>query len=334
MQTLTFKLKVDEYKDYTDIFDAHDIILLNGARGVGKSYPTAEYISKMLQENQDAKFVYMRIDDSELHTVISWAKDLKLEDISMCPQNIISRGKPNKGDILLRGFDDNGACIYERIIGKCISLESSHYFKSGNYSEFVACVFEEYTRAYMHPLKEEKYIFNFLENIHTLFRNRPKKVFCIGNNLQSIPLFEQEIKANSGNEPDDIFSNPIKIKIFRPESRQAKSKYQKYLRGELYDTDDFVVKIKEFEIIYINKDFTMLQHIIHPDKYLIRESRKDDYIEEYADHFNEIKVLIRRKAKSEFYFRDAKIEKYFKLHYKEFIEELTEYLCEKGRRYL
>lgn len=92
MQTKTIKLNKGEYTDLLDEFENHDIILLNGARGSGKSYPTAKYISRLLIKDPDAKFIYMRILTNELSTAISWCDDLLLSQISGCDINEVTRG--------------------------------------------------------------------------------------------------------------------------------------------------------------------------------------------------------------------------------------------------
>lgn len=105
MLTKTIKLKQNEFTDFKDEFNEHDFIILSGARGSGKSYPVAKETSRLLVENPEGIFIYMRIRKQELATFIGWCRDLELEEISGCEKNLLTRGSPTAGDIKLTGLN-------------------------------------------------------------------------------------------------------------------------------------------------------------------------------------------------------------------------------------
>lgn len=331
METLTVKLKKGEYTNFTSEFENHDCIILKGARGSGKSYPTAQYIGKKLEENPEEKFVYMRISKEELSTYASWCKDLNLSKICKTENYELTRGTPTKGDIKLTAFDDEGKIIYERIIGKCVSLEKSAEFKSGNYDEFSYLVFEEYTRKKMNPKNEEDYVFNFFENIVSFFRDREKKVFLLSNNFQNIPLLDRGIDETQG----EIFFNPLKIKIFREiEKGEKTNAFLSYLNGEKYEDDSFKIRVNEFFPLYSNKFFIIKQHVIYSKKFYISANKENLKINYRENEFLLLKYFCQTSASNEFYYQNTNIEKIFTEKYFSILAEISAFCVEKGSRFI
>lgn len=326
MITKTIKLSENEYTNFTNEFTEHDVICLTGARGAGKSYPVAKFVSKMLEDDEQAKFVYMRITDAELHTFSSWCSDLNLKKISGADKYKLQRGKPTKGDILLTGYNEDDDLISERIIGKCISLESSHLYKSGKYDDFNIIVFEEYTRVGMNNNNEKRYVFNFLENVISVFRDRDKKIFLLCNSLKTIPLLERSIKELKGN----IFKNPIKIKIFRKNKENKTNNFLAYLNGEIYEDKDFKINLKEFYIIYSNKLFVIHQHRIYDHIFYVSNNSNNKKILYNIPQYLNLKYFCKRSHSNEFYFQNKGVEVLFVDKYSSLLSEITLFLSEKA----
>lgn len=328
MKTKTIKLNEKEYTNFTNEFIEHDVVILTGARGSGKSYPTAKYIKKMLIEDTESKFIYMRIRNEELSTFLSWCDDLDLNEISNNSFSVtLKRGNPTRGDILLLGYNENGDEIFSRIIGKCVSLESAHTFKSGKYDEFKALVFEEYTHITMNPVNEKRYVFNFLENVVSIFRERDKKIFLLCNNLKNIPLLDRSIDELTG----DIFKNPIKIKIFRKSKNKTTNNFLSYLNGELYDDEKFSINMSEFRIIYVNKDYTIYNHLIYNKKYYITANKINRTKIYNSYDYLDLKLFCQSSSSNEFYYQNSTVEKNYIKNYDNLIKEITLLLATKGR---
>lgn len=331
IETLTIKLNKNEYTNFNDIFDKHDVIILNGARGSGKSYPTAKYISNILKNDLDAKFIYMRNRKDELATFNGWCKDLDLFKLADYPEAIsLRRGVPTKGDITLFGLDESGHEISARTIGKCMSLESSHDYKSGKYDEYCAIVFEEYAHRKMHPNNENAYVFNFLENIETVFRNREKKIFLIANNFKNMPLLERAINELVGEK----FKNPIKIKIFRKSDMNKTNSFVAYLNGEVYDDDEFRVNVDEFRVLYTNKDFVIKQHKVLPQKIYVQFNKSNKTYMYKEDDFLKLKYFCQRITMIEFYYQSPAVEYAFQNNFINFTREITNYTAVAGAKYI
>ena len=331
MITKTVKLGRGEYTDFKDEFTKHDIKFLTGARGAGKSYPCAKYISHRLITEPDKKFIYMRIRDAELATFASWCTDMDLETLAGTPIFKLVRGRPTKGDICLLGYDEDGKQISERIIGKCVSLESSHIFKSGKYTDFITIVFEEYTHLGMNANHEKHYVFNFLENVVSIFRNRKKDIFLLCNNLKTIPLLDTAVDELTG----EMFENPIKIKIFRKSSEENKAnKFLAYLNGEIYEEDDFAVNISEFFPIYTNSLYVVKQHKIYQRKFYITANKAKDSLVYDEVGFLRLKNFLLSSADNEFYFQNTGVEKTFILDYQKLLAEISKFCSDFGSRYI
>lgn len=332
MITKTIKLEPNTFTNFMDELDLNDVIFLTGARGVGKSYPSAKKVKEMLLADANAKFAYMRIRNEELATYESWCKDLDLLEIAEGSESVkLERGKPGKGDICLTGYDAEGIQVYRRIIGKCISLETAHQFKSGKYDEFVAIVFEEYAHVSMTPANEEKYVFSFLENVVSIFRDRPKKIFLMANNLKTLPMLEREIDALTG----DIFVNPIKYKIFRKrggeKKTKSKSKFLDYLDGELYEDDTFKVRINEFFKLYTNKDFVIYQHMVYNRKFYVTGNKANERMYYREIEYQRLKYFCQGSSLNEFYYQHNGIEKMFFEQYVDTLAEISQLLSENSR---
>lgn len=328
MKTKTIKLEPGEYTNFTTEFDEHDVILFNGARGSGKSYPVAKEISRLLEENENAKFIYMRISKQELATFGGWCRGLNLEKISGCEKVKLERGKPTAGDIMLRGYDEEDLLVYERVIGKCVSLESSALIKSDNYDEFVAIVFEEYARLKMNPNNERTYVFNFMEALETVFRERKKRVYCICNNFNTIPLLDSLVDELTGTKID----NPLKIKIFRNGNKD--NPFLAYLNGEVYDDDEFEVNVNEFFILYTNKDYVIKQHMVYNKKYYITENKANKKITYSEPEYLMLCNFCKLSSVNEFYYQNSKVETQFIRNYQKILREITRFLAENGSRFI
>lgn len=334
MLTKTIKLNPGEFTNFTTEFYEHDLIILSGARGRGKSRPTAKHIStEFLEKDEGSKFGYMRIRNDELATFAGWCDDLHLTSITGgAHSNKLVRGRPGKGDITLLGYDTEGMQTFSRTIGKCISLESAADFKSGKYDEFKALVFEEYARLNMNPKEEKRYVFNFLETVTSIFRNRPKKIFLICNNLNSIPLLDRAVDELTGK----IFLNPVKFKIFgrKGEGEDKANKFMAYLNGELYENDDFIAKIEEFITIYTNRDYIVMKHKVYPNKYYILENKRKEAIGYKEETYLRLKFFCVNSSNNEFYFQTGGLERNFSLGYTSLLAEISSFLSAHGWKFI
>lgn len=330
METKTIKLGPDEYTNFDNEFKDHDVIILTGARGAGKSYPVAKFVSDMI--GKESKFVYMRTNDRELSTFAGWCQDLNLDSLSEFSHTYnLKRGKPHRGNIMLEGINEDGLVTFERIIGQCMSLESSHIYKSGRYDEFVCMVYEEYAHLNMNPKVEERAVFNFLENVETIFRKREKKIFLMANNLKTLPLIERTIVEETGT----TFKNPIKIKIFRKAVEGKKiSRFRQYMNGELYEDDSFIPRINDFVLLYTNKKYIVRIHKVYPRKFYVQtnlERKKKIYTE--LDYLS-LKIFCQQSSNNEFYFQNKSVEAIFTSEYNQFVNEIAFFISEKGHRFL
>lgn len=331
METRTIKLNKGEYTDLKGVFDNHDVIILNGARGSGKSFPSAKFISEHLEKNKDSKFFYMRNRDKELATYHGWCKDLNMKALTNGAFTYkIDRGKPTRGDISLTGISEEGDVLEERVIGKCISLESSADYKSGNYSEFDIVVFEEYTTLQMNPENEKRYVFNFLENIESIFRDRPKKIILISNNFKNIPLLERAIDELTGEK----FNNPIKIKIFRKGNKSKTNAFLEYINGEIYNDDEFKVIRDQFKPLYSDKDYVINRHYVYPRKYFVEPNNRKFKMYYREDDYLMLKMFCQGASNNEFYYKDRATEKRFILDYTKVLNRCVEVLCGRGLKYI
>lgn len=332
MLTKTIKLEKGEYTNFEhSFFDAHDVIMLTGARGRGKSFPCAKYISAILERHEEKKFAYMRMRNIELATYNGWCGDLNLQRIANdAYRTKLSRGDPTAGDILLRGYDEEDMQIFERVIGKCMSLESAADYKSGKYDEFSAIVFEEYARYGMNPENEKTYVRNFLETVQTVFRNRPMKIFLLANNLKSIPLLETAIEELTG----EIFVNPVKVKIFGKSPANKTSNFMAYLNGELYDDDDFIVIPDEFDGLFSNKEYIIKKHRVYPNKYYVMQNKTNEKVFYREQEFLRLQRFCVQSSNNEFYYQNSGVEKRFILGYRNILTEISLLLSTHGARYI
>lgn len=336
MQIKTVKLEPGEYTNFTDEFTLHDVILFTGARGAGKSYPCAKFTKKYLIDNPTKKFVYMRISKDELATFEGWCKDLDILEIAEGADTAeLRRGTPTKGDICLIGFDVEGQQCYKRVIGKCISLESSALNKSGNFDDFDIVVFEEYARYKINPKNERDYVRHFLENVETIFRKREKRIYLMANNLKSIPLLENAIEEEviTEDNPEGMFLNPLKIKIFRRSNNVRRSKFRDYLNGELYDDDDFTPNIDEFFKLYSNSDYMLYQHMVYSKKFYVTANKNKEVLQYREPEFLKLKYFCQGSATNEFYYQNNGVEKAFSMNYPRFLSEVTKFMAVNGSRF-
>jgi len=329
MEIRTIKLEKGNYTNFNDEFNLHDVIIMNGARGAGKSYPTAKYVSSILENDETAKFVYMRNLKDELPTYAGWCSDLNLTKIAGCEIVRLERGKPTMGDITLFGEDENGNVVFERIIGKCMSLENSHKYKSGKYDEFKVIVFEEYSHLKMNATSEKTYCFNFLENVVTVFRDRPKKIFLLSNSLRTIPLLETAIEEMTG----ELFFKPIKFKIFRKNKANKQNEFLAYLNGELYKNDGAELPKDEFLPIHSNKQFILLSHKFLRNTYYIKANNLGIRHTHRKEHYIELRNFVERSAVNQFYYPDFKTERNFTCDYVNFTSEVRAFLCDYGYKF-
>lgn len=328
----TIKLNPGEYTNFDNEFDEHDVIMLNGARGSGKSYPSAKYISRMLLNDVNSKYIYMRNTKDELPTYRGWASDMDCELIAGSPEYELVRGTPTAGDITITGNDEeSGREISRRHIGKCVSLEKSKNFKSDKYDEYKAIIFEEYTFSGMSPNNEKTYVFNFIENVISIFRDRPKKIFLISNNFKNVPLLESAIENYTGK----IFKSPIKIKIFRRMNENEKQdEFMAYLNGEVYNADDFIVNISEFFPLYFNRMFTIKQHKIFSRKFYITGNKAGDKHTYNTEEFLRLKNFLLLGSNAEFYYQNISIEKEFTVEFPKLCREISKFISDYGTRYI
>lgn len=329
MEVKTIKLKQNEYTNFTEEFNTHDVIFLTGARGAGKSYPVARYVGEYLRLHDTKKFIYLRISNQELHTYAGWANNMNLHMLASSDYYKLTRGRPTAGDITLISYDSDGIEINNRIIGKCVSLESSHNFKSGDFSDFDIIVFEEYIQKQMTPEGEKRYVFNFLENVESIFRKRGKKIFILGNSLKTVPLLERAITELTG----ELFVNPIKYKIFREGNKSIKNDFLAYLNGELYDDDDFEVKINEFIPIFANKEFIIHMHKIYIIKHYVTRNEHNNKLNYKHENYFILQNFLRR-ATNEFYYKNNTVEREFIEKYPTVLKEITAFTIDNGYRYL
>lgn len=330
MEVKTIKLKQDEHTNIKHEFDKYDVIMLQGARGTGKSYPTADYVGEKLREDLKAKFVYMRNKKDELATFKGWCEDLKPKDLCGYDNYEFVRGKPVMGDITLKGFDDEGVLQYERVIGKCVSLETSSLYKSGHYDEFIAMVWEEYSTLKMNPENERTYVFNFLENVESFFRKRPKKIFLICNRLKNIPLLDRTIDKLT----PKMFENPVKYKIFKIDDENSDDEFISYLNGEVYNDDNFIPKSDEFFTIYTNKNWIIKQHKIYSDKVFILRNNQKLKINYREFEFLNLKRFCQRSSNIDFYYKTKNLEKSFYEDYPALIREIQSFVSDAGFRFI
>jgi len=316
METKTIKLKSGEYTNLKNDLKEHDIIFLTGARGSGKSYPTAKFVSEILENDPESKFIYMRINDKELATYESWCRNLnsdRLADESVSYK--FNRGDPTRGDITLIGFDENNKTVYNRIIGKCLSLESAHLFKSGVYDEFKIIVFEEYAHLNMNPESEKKYVFNFLENVISIFRDRDKKIILLCNNLKTIPLLETSITELTGT----LFKNPLKIKIFREKDKNTKNNFIDYINGERFDIDEFIYQEYQYRHFFTTKDFIIYYNIIYRNTYFIDFNHSKINMVYTEMNLIRLKNFLNMLSLNKFYYKNERVEREFLNDYKNII---------------
>jgi hypothetical protein len=295
----------------------------------------------MLRGDELSKFVYMRISKDELHTAVSWCEDMDLKSLCGTPHYKVDRGKPTKGDICLTGFDDDGKKIYERVIGKCVSLENSAIYKSGRYPEFKIMVFEEYIKVNCNPSYEKNYVFHFNEIVKSFFRrehNKPIKIFCLANNLKNIPLFEANIKDQIKQYDGDelrLFKNPLKIKLFyRSDGSKVDNSFSAYLRGEIMETDEFKPIRGDFVVLFKSDYFALLQHKVLTNKILVVKSVSVTDLQYKIADFMRLKFFIQGVNRYDFYYDSTRLENEYSLVHHKIIIEATDFLITRGYRVL
>lgn len=323
MKTQTIKLKKDEFTDID--LDSSDVIILTGARRTGKSYPTAQWVKRMLMDDPNNKYMYMRISQDELSTYAGWAKDIDpLEIAQHDDPDVVSvsfdRGKPRAGDISIKGFDAEDKPIYNRVIGKAVYLTKAGMTKSDNFDDFKAIVFEEFTRPNMSRRMELDYVTNFQEAVITVFGvQRPKKIFMISNSFKNIPLLESRLKRWEGIRINEIH----KYKIFREMSQEEREDaYLAYINGEVYDAEEFIIDIKEFKRMYVNNRYEIFAHLIHRNKYYIRYNKGKKTMAYDVYDLIRIKDFLRTVSAAEFYYASVKLEYEFSDNYEAFQGEI------------
>jgi hypothetical protein len=305
----TIRLNPNEYTSFSEDFDKHDLIILAGARGAGKSYPAAKYIKSWLIKNPDGKFAYVRGAREELPTYRSWFDDLDLEDL--IPKSVVIedgwgielvRGKPGRGDITLMVVNEQQKVVWQRTIAKLMSLGNSWEYKSGKYDEFGIVIFEEYVRGFSTISQEEKISFNFIELVETIFRNRDKKIFLIGNSLKTLPILDGMIDELTGR----AFVNPVKISIFRQSG--AKGKLAKYLDGE-FSREKFDPEVYH-QIINVGQ-YLIFKHRIFSHEYYIALNKAHKVTHVREEEARGVMDLCRQGNLAKFNFPNGKVERDF-----------------------
>ncbi|MCL2311010.1 MAG: hypothetical protein FWC41_00765 [Firmicutes bacterium] len=277
----TIKLKKNEFFSIANVENLPYFLV--GGRGTGKSYFVKNYIKKMLiDSNFKDKYLYVRVSKNEINTHDSWLAETKLNEYISALYNTdvqMLRGKPTAGNIILKykmpieeeseflSLEDFGINNFKKVkyaevrqhIGYVASLESSALIKSGFYEDVKVIVFEEFIRFDIPKFQRDKMVFNFLELIETVCRNRQIPIFLIANSL------------NAYNPMLELFKEYRYYKIFTEARRDnlTNSLFSEYLQGETYATGSYnlsdfiyVTKIKVKDKIlsiyldkYYNRDF-------------------------------------------------------------------------------
>ena len=253
----TIKLKSDEFFTLDEIRPIPYFLI--GGRGTGKSYTVKNYIKKnLLSSFFKNKYLYVRIHKNELPTHDSWLEESGI--LNELPFNVvdaeIKRGKPFAGaaSIVYNTETHEGA----KHIGYVASLETSALIKSGVYSDVGAIVFEEFLRRGLSEKQIEQYCFNFMELIETVMRDRQIPIFFIANTLNA---FNPLMTAFNEYEVYKIFSENRRTNV-------AEGKFQSYLRGELYSTNNY--NIDDFEYL-TNIKVNDRPLSLYIDKYYFRD---------------------------------------------------------------
>ena len=323
IKTNVIKLKDEEYFQLPKTQD--NIYFILGARGSGKSYYVKHDILKKLIEDEQFMFMYVRLQKTELATVISWLDEVDFSPLcSEAEYFKIVRGNPYSGAITLQGYiqneKDKEEIIYTRFIGHCVSLETSAYIKSSNFQQTGLIVFEEFSRYNINLNQEFTSVVNFIELIETVARDRVIKVFCIGNNLKTIPQLEEAFYN---------MDNVVKYKVFKKRGEDSgvlagvQTKFKKYLEGEVLE--DGYLKVNDFIPIYTNKSWT-----IHMCKFggndilfTLNPVNKIVNIQNYRYHINDI---VKKGSKNFWGFNNYKSEEYLRANLDSVIKELKQLL--------
>jgi hypothetical protein len=237
----TVKLKSSEYFNI-DVVEPVPYFLIGG-RGTGKSYFVKNHVRDMLlNSNFTKKYLYVRINKNELPTHDSWLQESGITDKLQfdCEDVLIRRGKPFAGASSLIYTTPVGE--EQTHIGYVASLETSALIKSGVYSDVGCIVFEEFIRRGLSEKQIHDYCFNFMELIETVMRDREIPIFFIANTLNAFnPLMQ-------------AFNKYIVYKIFSEKRRSniADGKFNNYLKGELYSTNEY--NINDFIYLSTVKD--------------------------------------------------------------------------------
>lgn len=323
MKRVTIKLDQGEYADVRQYLENNDLIILSGARGSGKSYPTAKYIGEKLLKYPDKKFIYMRMRQVELRTYNGWCQDLDLDRLANGEEWRLTRGTPKGGDITLFSGDD------QRVIGQCISLEKSADFKSDKYDDFDYLVFEEYTVNNLNPEQEEWYVFNFLENVKSIFRDRPKKIIIIGNSLRTVPLLDKTIDELTGS----LFLNPIKVKIFRKSlDNEKNNKYISYVNGETY-RENAVFNKTRYLTMYTDSKISLFVHKIRSNEVYVRSSSDEDTEDTGLEFWMKVKRFLTTPSSTKYTYKNDAIERIFFERFDDIIDKMEERYCNEGYKY-
>ena len=257
MQIRTVKLKSDEYFSLPEIRPIPYFLI--GGRGTGKSYTVKQEVKKrLLSSFFKKKYLYVRISKNELPTHDSWLEESNiLKELHFnVTEAEIKRGKPFAGATSIVYQTETGEG--QKHIGYVASLETSALIKSGVYNDVDIIIFEEFLRRGLNEKQIEQYCFNFMELIETVMRDRQIPIFFIANTLNA---FNPLMNAFTEYEIYKIFSENRRTNV-------AEGKFQSYLRGELYQTNDYNIE----DFIYLTTIKVKDRHLsLYCDRYYYRD---------------------------------------------------------------